>query len=53
MTAVNWDTISADKCRLPELLPDVCEKCRDFAYCHRQITFDDLEQKDKNDAERS
>lgn len=35
----NWDTITADDCRLHELIPDICEGCRDYAYCHRQLTL--------------
>ncbi len=53
MKAVNWDTITADKCRLPELLPDSCKDCRDYDYCHRQLDFEDLNRKEKQDAERS
>lgn len=34
-----WDTKTADTCRLPELIPNICEGCRDYAYCHRQLTL--------------
>lgn len=40
--AKNWDTETADNCRLPELIPDICERCRDYAYCHRQLTIEDM-----------
>lgn len=42
MIARNWDTETADKCRLPELIPNICEECRDYAYCHRQRTIEDF-----------
>jgi len=42
--AKNWDTETADKCRLPEYIPDICERCRDYAYCHRQLTIDDVKE---------
>lgn len=44
----NWDTETADTCRLPELIPDICEKCRDYKYCHRQLSleFDQYDQED-------
>ena len=38
----NWDTETADTCRLPELIPDICDGCRDYAYCHRQLTLTDI-----------
>lgn len=40
----NWDTKTADKCRLPELIPGICLGCRDYDYCHRPLKmegFDD------------
>ena len=39
MRAKNWDTETADNCRLPELIPGICEQCRDYAYCHRQLSL--------------
>ena len=42
MKTRNWDTETADKCKLPELIPDICEGCRDYAYCHRQLTLEDF-----------
>ena len=44
MMKATWDIITAQKCRLPELIPDICTTCRDYAYCHRQeqITIFDL-----------
>lgn len=47
MTKATWDIETADKCELPELLPDICEKCRCYDYCHRQLTFDDLARKEE------
>ena len=38
----NWDTETADNCRLPELLPAICQDCRDYAYCYRQMSIEDL-----------
>ena len=32
-----WDIKTADTCRLPELIPNICERCRDYRYCHRQL----------------
>lgn len=37
-----WDIKTAYNCRLPELIPDICERCRDYKYCHRQLTLDDM-----------
>lgn len=50
---MNWDTETADKCKLPEYLPNACDKCRDYRYCHRQTQirldlFED-EQKGRRD----
>ena len=38
-----WDTETADNCRLPELDPDICDTCRDYQYCHRQMTMEEAE----------
>jgi hypothetical protein len=43
MRVRNWDTETADTCELPNLIPDICERCRDYAYCHRQMTIFDAE----------
>lgn len=32
-----WDIEMADKCELPKLINGICERCRDYAYCHRPI----------------
>lgn len=32
-----WDIKTADNCRLPELIPNICEGCRDIKYCQRQL----------------
>lgn len=37
MIVRNWDTETADKCELPNLIKGICERCRDYAYCHRPI----------------
>lgn len=45
----NWDTRTADKCRLQELIPDICENCRTKRYCKRggvQLSIWDLEEAD-------
>lgn len=39
----NWDTETADKCILPELIPDICDRCRDYPYCFRQMTMEEDE----------
>lgn len=36
----NWDTETADRCRLPEMIPNICDDCRDYKYCYRQLSFD-------------
>lgn len=45
----NWDTRTADSCKLPELMGnDYCNDCRDYAYCEakgqfmKQITIFDI-----------
>lgn len=38
--AENWDTKTADKCRMPELIPDICKVCRDYDYCHRPLKME-------------
>ena len=42
MKVSNWDTRTADNCTLPDLIPGICEQCRDFAYCHRQLSITDM-----------
>ena len=37
-----WDMQTADTCRLPELIPNICERCRDIKYCQRQLTLEDM-----------
>ena len=44
MKTKNWDTETADSCRLPEHIPNICERCRDYEYCHRQLTIEDVEE---------
>ena len=41
----NWDTETADKCQLPKYIPDICKRCRDYDYCHRQLTLADWSKK--------
>lgn len=31
--ADNWDTRTADNCKLPDLMPEACDNCRDILYC--------------------
>lgn len=38
----NWDTETADNCQLPKYVPNICERCRDYEYCHRQLTLTEL-----------
>lgn len=42
-----WDIKTADTCRLPELIPNICERCRDYRYCHRQLGL--FEKREIND----
>lgn len=39
----NWDTRTALTCRLPEIMKDACEGCRDRRFCdsHKQMTIDE------------
>lgn len=41
--AKNWDTETAEKCRLPELIPDICLGCRDYDYCHKTMKMEGLD----------
>lgn len=45
--ADNWDKRTADKCKLPSLISNICEGCRDYDYCHRQLTLDDIQEKEE------
>ena len=46
MIKANWDIKSADNCKLPTLIPDICNSCRDKAYCdakhNKQITIEEV-----------
>lgn len=49
----NLDTEGADRCQLPKLVPGICNRCRDYRYCYRQLSFEDiLNDEDLNDEER-
>ena len=51
MTAKNWYTETADTCRLPELIHDICSRCCCYAYCHRQLSiFDQEEQHERSES---
>lgn len=39
MVKATWDIITAQNCRLPELIPDICTTCRVYAYCHNKENF--------------
>lgn len=40
MKANNWDTRSADSCKLSELMgTDYCNDCRCYAYCEKEGKF--------------
>lgn len=43
MIVRNWDTETADKCELSNLIKGICERCRNYRYCHRPITLFDEE----------
>ena len=47
----NWDKVTADRCKLPTLIRDICEQCRDYKYCHRPITLFDALGKENTDAD--
>lgn len=51
----NWDTQTADRCTLPELIRGTCQRCRDRAYCYRQRSLfelkDEKAEKEKEHAE--
>ena len=49
----NWDTETADNCKLPGLIPDICERCRTYAYCHRQLSFSKVLEVERDDERRS
>jgi len=34
-----WDIVTAHTCKLPELIPDICDTCRDKAYCHNKANL--------------
>ena len=42
----SWDIETADRCKLPELIQGICERCRDCRYCRRPITLFDTFGKD-------
>lgn len=35
----NWDTRTALKCKIPDLLPNWCNRCRDKAFCKKHGKF--------------
>ena len=35
MTVATWDIKTADNCKLPDLIPDICNNCRCYRYCNR------------------
>lgn len=41
--AENWDTKTAKNCKIKDVLPESCRKCRDFDFCqkNRQISIDE------------
>lgn len=41
---MSWDTETADKCKLPELDPKLCDDCRCYAYCYRQMKMEEMEE---------
>lgn len=48
----NWYTRTADKCKLPGLIPDICENCCCKRYCKRggvQLSIWDLEELEEAD----
>lgn len=57
MAVRNWDTETADRCKLPDLLPEICERCRDKKYCRRndngQMTIGDMIPEEDDDVKRS
>ena len=54
--AVNWDTRTADKCKIPTVKPEFCNGCRDLAYCtaqkaRKQISIFDLLEEQEEEKE--
>ena len=45
----NWDMETADRCKLPTLIGDICERCRTYKYCHRPITLLDALREEQTD----
>lgn len=45
----NWDTDSADSCTWGKLDQKLCEGCRDYVYCHRQLSINDIMEEEGND----
>ena len=47
---MNWDIETAKACKIPDVMPELCEQCRDIRYCEKyklnmhQITISELEQ---------
>lgn len=43
----NWDTRTAKDCKIKDVLPESCRKCRDFDFCqkNRQISIDEYLEK--------
>lgn len=47
---MNWDIETAKACKIPDVMPEFCEQCRDIRYCEKyklnmhQITISELEQ---------
>ena len=54
--AVNWDSRTADKCKIPTVKPEFCNDCRDLAYCtaqkaRKQISIFDLLEEQEEEKE--
>ncbi len=49
--ATNWDTKTADTCKIRALKPEWCKDCRTYAYCYKytQMTIEELLSKAEKD----
>lgn len=37
-----WDIETAKTCIIDKLMPERCKQCRDYKYCYKQMTIDDI-----------
>ena len=46
-----WDIETAKTCKINNLMPDKCKRCRDYKYCYKQMSIEDIikEEGEKHD----